>query len=134
MREIKFRLVCKDMSERIFYEFVSLQDLIFGKYNVEVIGMIQEIIGKDEFTGLLDKNEKEIYEGDIVKREICSRDDPAHGFYGINYIVKWCDREAGFNLYEVDTGNFQFGAVNFDVEIIGNIWENPEMVEKKKDG
>ena len=73
-------------------------------------------------TGLKDKNGKLIFENDIVR--IC------------DYIVKvlWCDE---FALYRLDTKNFKFSyffGETFkaeDVEIIGNIFDNPELLEQK---
>ena len=69
-----------------------------------------------EFTGLRDKNRKEIYEGDIVK----CYDHPT-------------DVESG--TYEVvfNHGQFQAGLPLSDwgtawTEVIGNIYENPELL------
>ncbi len=72
-----------------------------------------------QFTGLLDKNGKEIYEGDIVKcRHI---DVPAQVVYEI---------ALGYGLR--DTKNHWQGQLKTyaeDYEIIGNIYENPELLE-----
>ena len=69
-------------------------------------------------TGLQDKNGKLIYEGDIVKDLIMS---------GIFYIVKWFN--SGFYLESTISGSFlKFN--DTQQEVIGNIYENPELLEK----
>jgi len=86
-----------------------------------------------QFTGLHDKNSKEIYEGDIVKDEIGKREvkigfskytDPDgfnHEFYGV--YGRWLP---------VIRGNFDesyFNKDDDDLEVIGNIYENPELLK-----
>lgn len=69
-------------------------------------------------TGLKDMKDTEIYEGDIVKNA-----------YDETYAVKWFD--AAFHLEEKYNGGFDyFGLHSGDnKEIIGNIYENPELLE-----
>lgn len=80
-----------------------------------------------QFTGLHDKNGKEIYEGDFIG-----------GIYESLY-VGWCDKCASFQLLsagycfgcEGDINWLEF--VNDETkEIIGNIYENPELLEGGK--
>lgn len=76
-----------------------------------------------QFTGLKDKNGKEIYEGDICN---CRE-------YGCFGIIKWSEDEAGFYFYVVyGDGTFDEESVYDyadELEVIGNIYENPELLE-----
>jgi len=74
-----------------------------------------------QFVGLKDKNKKEIYEGDIVKNN-----------YGIFKIV-W-DKDTLCFTTEPDDYKDWANKNWYDIynEVIGNIYENPELLEVKK--
>jgi len=75
-----------------------------------------------QYTGLKDKNEKEIYEGDIIS---------LHGaeFGG---VVFWHNEGACF--YQNHRGSILgICGSDSDYEIIGNQYENPELMENKND-
>lgn len=64
-----------------------------------------------QYTGLKDKNEKEIYEGDVVKCDTFDR---------MNGEVEW----DAFFYWKIE-----LSLDDGDLEIIGNIYENPELCE-----
>lgn len=78
-----------------------------------------------QYTGLKDKNGKEIYEGDIVRNN-----------HNANFYVFWQEDECRWRLLgsygDEITGNsgIMFNARNLEgSEVIGNIMENPELLK-----
>jgi hypothetical protein len=66
-----------------------------------------------QFTGLKDKNGKEIYEGDVIRGE------------GGNLPVEWRN---GFYMVRPDKTAFDL-VDGYEIDIIGNIYENPGLLK-----
>ena len=124
-REIKFRAWIKEENKMINVETIDFTDksMQYLKKN-EIIDayllrrMIFDDIELMQYTGINDKNGKEIYEGDII---ICK--------YGpeIMMEVKWVDE--GFRTLGKYNGDNYVGYVKNSAEVIGNIYENFELVK-----
>ena len=113
MREIKFRAWDKENKEMVEVELLGKRVLLVkdGEWeNIENFEVMQ-------YTGLKDKNGKEIYEGDIVN---CFRHE------GFEFVTT----RLGSHGIETQLGFYPFIEVYGYAEVIGNIYENPELLEE----
>ena len=78
-----------------------------------------------QYTGLTDKNGKKIFEGDIVK------DEQAQMLGKVVYATAadGFDGMAGFMVDDIDDGLQNYNGFWHLVEVIGNIHDNPELLE-----
>lgn len=85
-------------------------------------------------TGLIDKNGKLIYEGNILYEKCINVIYPNGKFW----IVKWDNKHAEFYIDLINpvltacsTNQWHLARHDLDYEVVGNIYENPELLEKK---
>ena len=117
MREIKFRAWCEGSHENMTFQKPHMDysfPVVSGKFasteGCEIYGTY-ESIPLMQFTGLKDKNGKEIYEGDIIEDES-----------GHRWDMKW---EQG----SMEPFGHYYDFPNESWKIIGNIYENPNLLK-----
>jgi uncharacterized phage protein (TIGR01671 family) len=124
MREIKFRIWNKTLKKYIYSEeFEGNQTLslhFFFKFIEDMKDCGNEFGILEQYSNLIDKNHDEIYEGDIVKITEFSPPDYKH------------ESSIFITIMEMDAYHLNLIDRSFvETEIIGNIHENPELLENE---
>ncbi|WP_336161685.1 YopX family protein [Fusobacterium polymorphum] len=144
MREIKFRAWDKLNKEMFNVEIINFQERRVYKDTVSYRKF--EDIELIQYTELKDKNNKEIYEGDVVKLvhtgiEISAdRLEDLKRFVGIikyeNGIFKIVKTEKSlieskyFEMEQKKVSEIFIYSKLYDLEVVGNIYENPELLKE----
>ena len=138
-REIKFRAM---VSCDIPHLGAKVGDWVYGWLvndfiiqNGQPYNIKKETIG--QLTGLCDKNGKEIYEKDVLSSPHFK--DAAGRQHTLRHIVQWSDEYLGWRLQHPRAAHKNDGCLqmfvavrNAEFEIIGNIFENPDLIESKQ--
>jgi len=146
MREIKFRVRDKNTKKVIGYEYfnTSLND---GYYFIDLRELkenetVDDLIChtnysnppmikpnnpfgqliREEFTGMLDRKDEEIYEGDII--EHLDRE----------FVVEYSKNDVSFVFRDIETNEIFFiDEISLNIiTVIGNVYENQESLKEKR--
>ena len=142
MREIKFKIWDKVNKEWLEYkervigwqapfvkELIPLKAWVYGSKDGTAFNTLQYCIDSEDFevvqsAGLKDKQGKEIYEGDVVGGWVYDYDGPFEVFFNEGaFSLKATIEDDGYYpcLYNLESS----------LEIIGDIYENPELLNKE---
>lgn len=115
MREIKFRAWSPKFKTMVFMSLLPTGDKTVQETYVYSETTLMQ------YTGLQDKNGKEIYEGDVVRvtDDVGNKD---------NIEMKWSSKR-GNHMIGYWAGFSVLDRKSEEAEVIGNIYENPELLK-----
>ncbi len=119
MREIKFRAWDRK-EKKMCTEAMEILNIGLGDGSVCITSEAQKGNELDwiQYTGLKDKDKKEIWEGDIL----------LNPFFGDLWEVRWNKKYGHWEVHQMsDDINEELGHINF--KVIGNIYENKELLK-----
>ena len=132
-RQLKFRIW--DKQNKIF---IHEWDASHKRLAISLVGLVyhggyDDVLPENDYvvqqyTGLKDKNGKEIYEGDIVQYNVGS------SYENMSFIVQWSGDSLGYILQsqsgDVLTNSWTPNGNRFNfIELKGNIFENSELLK-----
>lgn len=147
MREIKFRVWDKRTNQMSLVANISFGDdgssrtitaelAPKGQYYNGIVHGESGILM--QFTGLLDRNGREIYEGDIIKASLYGRPDAARGSCVYSVVFSECE---GMWVLKDERDIIMCPAlypctgsrIDQQLEVIGNIYEHPHLLQEASD-
>lgn len=145
MRDIKFRAYIKNKNPRAPKEtnkMVKVKSLHLGSkkaiigYSGGNYSIRFDEIELMQYTGLHDKNGKEIFEADIVKVKLYKGEEEKNfvgkvEYFGSNFIVD-ADNDSDYHVYDLDGFGIDFKYNLEDCEVIGNVWEDSDLLNDNK--
>lgn len=131
MREILFRGKRVDSGEWMEGDLIQSRDKTYihpkaNSFRVSETGLSKLIVLREvypetvgEYTGLTDKNGKKIFEGDFI------RSNSERGY------IEYYPNDCAFDVVD-DHGFYWLISEMSNIEVIGNIHDNPELLEAEK--
>jgi hypothetical protein len=125
MNDIKFKYLVKRQNGHVFSQVFTLNKIENGDANdwLKVNFVDRHTLHQLQYTGIKDKNGREGYRSDLVKHDTAI------------YQIAWQDFDAGFYMLHVAGTGWTDGLPIHnlvDSIIIGNAYENPELLEKDR--
>lgn len=141
-REIKFRAwLAKPRWEgdycvnKMYYDIQNSYDTIGDVKPEDIMVSFDEWLEDEnciveQYTGLKDKNGKEIYEGDIIRYKVLRDDCSTRHGYKYREVIEAVEYDNKFGMYITAPYSYLGTIANhYEPEVIGNIHENPELLE-----
>lgn len=132
MRDILFRGKKKNSGEWVYGNLFNPDQsdtptqICMGTHIVRICYEIDpETVG--EYTGLTDRNGEKIFEGDIIKCKV----HEINGYRVRRGVVEY--HGVGFIMNLDPNSWYDQKNISFDCEVIGNIYDNPELLKRGND-
>lgn len=133
MREIKFRARATEDRDGFTNRYYIYSDKYSSLSEFFCFTEAEGWIFYEQFTGLLDNSGKEIWEGDIAN---ITYSEPTYPSDSVRDDISYTER--GVMKWKEDTAQFAYSVLdslmtedmnNLKVEVLGNIYENPELLK-----